>query len=269
MAFSSYFFLFFKILIFGVVTGLKGQKIIQNDKKFSLLRSISQEQYIIWLSFVVHRSKMIISPGFFFFFFIFLIFSKFWFFGLGASKGKKWPKITKNCPLCLISQEPYIIWPSFKVNLCKRIIRPRIFLHFFQILIFGVNSEVKGQTMVQNDKKLFVTLHISESIHLDWLWFLIHKCKMMTSLDAFFIFSKFWFSGLLRGWKGKKWPKITKHFVCLTLYLRSCTSYHCGFWWCTYVKWWHLQHGFHFLKILIFQVFSWGWVKGQKMTHNH
>ena len=31
------------------------------------------------------------------------------------------------------------------------------------------------------------------------------------------------------GVKGKKWPKMTKQ-ICLTLYLRNCTSYDCGFW---------------------------------------
>ena len=40
----------------------------------------------------------------------------------------------------------------------------RCFLHFFQILILGVNSGVKGQKMAQNDKN-YVTLHISGSIH--------------------------------------------------------------------------------------------------------
>ena len=39
------------------------------------------------------------------------------------------------------------------------------FLHFFQTLIFGVNSGVKGQKVIQNDKKLSVALHISGSIH--------------------------------------------------------------------------------------------------------
>ena len=72
-------------------TMVKGQKIVQNDKRFCLSCSISQEPYIIWLSFVIHRWKMIISPGFFSFF------SKFWYFGLlVGSDGKKWPKMTKN-----------------------------------------------------------------------------------------------------------------------------------------------------------------------------
>ena len=43
---SMRFFLnFFKILIFWVVSGVKGQKIVQNDKKIPS-RSIPQEAYI-------------------------------------------------------------------------------------------------------------------------------------------------------------------------------------------------------------------------------
>ena len=40
-----FFFNFFKILIFWVVSGVKGQKIVQNDKKIPS-RSIPQEAYI-------------------------------------------------------------------------------------------------------------------------------------------------------------------------------------------------------------------------------
>ena len=72
------FLQFFKILIFRVVRGVKGQKWVQNDKKFCSSCSISLEPKIIWLSFMVHMCKMIISPGFFF------SFSKFWFFGLSG-----------------------------------------------------------------------------------------------------------------------------------------------------------------------------------------
>ena len=58
--------------------------------------------------------------------------------------------------------------------------------------------------------------------------FLMHKFKMMTSPDVFFIFSKFWFSGLLgeRGVTGQKMAQNNKKF-CLTPYLRNCTSYEC------------------------------------------
>ena len=57
-------------MIFWVVIVVKGSKIVQNDWKFCLLYSRSQEPYIIWLTSVVDRCKMI-SPGGFF------IFSKF------------------------------------------------------------------------------------------------------------------------------------------------------------------------------------------------
>ena len=71
---SWYFFYFFKILIFSVVRGVKGKKLVQNDKKLCPLHLISQEPYIIWLSFMVHMCKMIMSPGLFFVFFKILIF---------------------------------------------------------------------------------------------------------------------------------------------------------------------------------------------------
>ena len=47
-----FLFQFFKTLIFWVVRGLKVQKMVQNDKKFCLLHSISEEPCIIWLSFM-------------------------------------------------------------------------------------------------------------------------------------------------------------------------------------------------------------------------
>ena len=56
------------------------------------------------------------------------------------------------------------------------------------------------------------------------------------------------------GGKGKKWPKMTKIFVCLTPYLRNHTSYDCGFWY-TCVKWWYLQQVFPFFQNSNFGVF--------------
>ena len=73
------FFHFFKCLIFWGVRGRGGSKRTKNVSKWEkncLSHSISQEPYIIWLSFVVHKCKMITSPGFLF------IFSKFWLFRL-------------------------------------------------------------------------------------------------------------------------------------------------------------------------------------------
>ena len=53
-----------------------------NDKLFCLSHFITEESYIISLSFMVHLCKMI-SPG------GFLICSKFWFSGLVEGKGGK------------------------------------------------------------------------------------------------------------------------------------------------------------------------------------
>ena len=90
-------------------------------------------------------------------------FFKIWFFGL---KGKKRSKMTKNCPSCFISQEPYIIWMSFMVHLCKMIISPGVFFIFFKIMIFLVVRWVKGQ---KNEPKwpkvLSFMLDISGTMH--------------------------------------------------------------------------------------------------------
>ena len=43
---QDFFFQFFKMLIFHVVRGVKGQKTVQNDKIFCLSYFISQEPYI-------------------------------------------------------------------------------------------------------------------------------------------------------------------------------------------------------------------------------
>ena len=69
-----FFFFFFKILIFWVVRMVKVQKTVQNDKKIYRSNSISQEPYIIWLSFLVHMCKNNNIFRHFFHFFKILIF---------------------------------------------------------------------------------------------------------------------------------------------------------------------------------------------------
>ena len=121
------FFHFFKILIFWVR--------VKNNPKWRKILScyLSQEPYIIWLSLMVHISKRIISVG------VFFNFSKFWFSRLtgwagerGGWKGKKCPQNDKSsvCLLHLIFQESYIIWSSFMVQMCERMISPGIFFIF-------------------------------------------------------------------------------------------------------------------------------------------
>ena len=94
------FFHFFKILVFWVVMGgvSKWQKMTQNNKR-NLSHSVSQEQYLIWLWFLIHMCKMMISPVFFFFF----IFQNFNFSGFSKSsinaKRKFWgsPHLLHTC----------------------------------------------------------------------------------------------------------------------------------------------------------------------------
>ena len=102
----------------------------------------------------------------------FSVFSKFWFFGLLGGKSTK--MVQKLCLPHFISQEPYIIWFSFMLHICKMIIPPGIFFyfHFFKTLIFWVVSGVKGQKIVQNDKKFcpshtpYLGNHTSYDCHL-------------------------------------------------------------------------------------------------------
>ena len=60
---AGIFFIFSKFWFFTFVSGVRVQKIAQNDNKLYLSRSISQKPYIIWSSFVIHKCKMKISPS--------------------------------------------------------------------------------------------------------------------------------------------------------------------------------------------------------------
>ena len=85
------FFILSKCWFFGILGGgeAKGQKMAQNDKKLCPLHSISQEPYIICLSFKVHIC---------FFFLHFLKILIFW-----VHKGIKGQKNPKNCVTLHIS----------------------------------------------------------------------------------------------------------------------------------------------------------------------
>ena len=79
MIISPAVFFNFKILIFQVIRGLKGQRMAQNDKNFCLLHLIFQEPDIIYhlpyyIPYIIYGAhvymcKRIISPGIFFIFF--------------------------------------------------------------------------------------------------------------------------------------------------------------------------------------------------------
>ena len=91
---TFYLFYFFKILIFGVVRVVKGQKAVQNDNKFCPSRSIYQETYLIWFSFWIHIYEIVRSRVSFLFVFFFLYFFKiliFW-----VAMGEKGQKMVQN-----------------------------------------------------------------------------------------------------------------------------------------------------------------------------
>ena len=128
-----FFFQFFKILIFWVVMGVKGQKTVQNDKKNSdchpsCLRNHTSYNCHLWYT-------------------CYQIFSKFWFFRLlKGKKVKKLSKMTKKVsPPCFMSHEPYIIWLSFMVHLCKMVISPGYFFSSSEFWFFGLLGGQKGK----------------------------------------------------------------------------------------------------------------------------
>ena len=60
----------------------------------------------------------------------------------------------------------------------------------------------------------------------------MHVCIKGKYLQAFFSFFQnfdVWDHWAKDAKKGKKWHKMTKDHICLTLYLRNCTSYDCDF----------------------------------------
>ena len=152
----------------------------------------------MWLSFMVHMCKMIISPGFFF------SFSKFWLFGLlGGKRAKNGPKWQKSLSIALhVSGTIHHMTVIYGTHLSNDNIF-RCVVHFSNILIFWVHRGVKGQKMVQNDKKFCLLHSISQEPYIIWLSFMVQMCKMIIFPGVFFNFKilVFW---VVRGLKGQK-----------------------------------------------------------------
>ena len=138
-------------------------KTVQNDKKFCLSCSRSQESYIIWLSLMVQMCKYYLQ----------MVFSilKFWFSRL--SGGWK-TKISVCRSLYFRNQISYDLHLWYTC-MFKRIISPGIFFSKFCFLglLGGIRGGGKRQKITQNDKKLCVSLHIWGTVH-HILWFLVH-----------------------------------------------------------------------------------------------
>ena len=213
-------FLFFQNFDFSECCGVKGQKIPQNDKKFSLSCLMSQELYIIWLSFEVHKFKMITSLVFFSFFqnFHFLGCKE----GQRATNGLKWQKTVAPYISGTICHMISINGTHIKKDIS------RYFLHFFQVLIFGVNNGVKGQKMAQNDKGILsFPLHISGSIHHMIVIFGTPVWNNDIS-RCFFHFFKILILWVVRWVKGQKMAQNDKKF-CLS-HSKSQESYLIWLW---------------------------------------
>ena len=115
---------------------------------------------------------------------------KFWFSGLSGLKGQKMAQNDKNsCLSHSVSQEPYIIWLWFLVNMCKMMISPANFF-IFQSFDFGVYIGVKGQKMTWNYQFQYVLPYVSGIVdHIDH----ILKILIMISTGVFlyFFFKKY------------------------------------------------------------------------------
>ena len=120
----------------------------------------------------------------------FSIFSKFWFFGLFVGqKMTKWPKMKRFCLSHFILREPYILWFSFMVGMCKMIISSGVFFIFLKFWFSGLlgGKRVKN---CQKWQKILLLNSMSQETYIIWLWFVVHKCKVMISPCFFFHFFK-------------------------------------------------------------------------------
>ena len=92
------------------------------------------------------------------------------------------------------------------------------FFIFFRSLREG--GGLKEQKIIQNKKKYCPSRSVYQVPYIILLIFMVLLCKMNNIAWYFFIFSKFWFSGLLEG-------KKAKGSVRRAPYLRIHTSYGC------------------------------------------
>ena len=112
------------------------------------------------------------------------------------------------CLLNFIFQEPYIIWSWLMLQICNRIISPGVFLHFFQILIFGVRC---GENGLKWEKIVCAsTPYLSKNTSYDCVFcYTSLKCYLQM-IFSFLNVLVFWFVTDGDGGEGKKWPEIIK-----------------------------------------------------------
>ena len=133
------------------------------------------------------------------------------------------------------------------LHLCKVMMSPGIFFHFFKIWIFRVVSGIKGKKNDPKWQKKCLSRSISQEPCIIWFSFMVHLCKMIISPGVVSFFLDFDFLGC-SGVKGQKIVQNDKNYVCRAPYLRNHTPYDCHLWY-TIVKWWYLQVIFSIFEI--------------------
>ena len=97
-------------------------------------------------------------------------------------------------------------------HLCKMVILPSIFFIFSKFWFSGFKKgegRVKGQKMVQNEKKLH---SISQESYIMRFSFMVLVCEMIISPVVFFHFFKFLIFWVVRWVKGQKVAQNDKNF---------------------------------------------------------
>ena len=121
-------------------------------------------------------------------------FSRFLFRGV---KGQKIAQMTKNYVCHAWYLGNHTSGSSFAIHKCKMIISPGFF--FFQNFDFLDCYQGQRAKSGPNWQKLGPLHFISQEPYFIWYWFMVHMCERTISPGVFYIFSKFWFSGLLEG----------------------------------------------------------------------
>ena len=117
-------------------------------------------------------------------------------------------KDKKFCLLCAISQEPYIIWSSFLVHICK-LISPGIFFTFSKFDFWSCCLGKRAKNGPRWQKNL--SCSITQELYIIWLSFTVHICKMIISPSLFSLFQNIDFPCCQRE-KGKKMVQSEEKF---------------------------------------------------------
>ena len=118
-----------------------------------------------------------------------------------GEKGQKTVQYDKKiCLLHSISEKPYIILLSFKLNICKMRIASSVFFIFLKFWFSGSiggarGGGIKGQKAVHNDKKFCLFLTVSQEPHIYDCDF----CYKWLYLQQIFSFLKILIFGVCRG----------------------------------------------------------------------